>query len=88
MRLSIRSYVKGAPRQALFYLGLILIVMGLIFNKWIIEATIVPDGDIESSATVAMVAMIEAATVILGVYLAIIVSGVRFFVHCLHPCRS
>ena len=71
MRLSTRSYVKGAPRQALFYLGLILIVMGLIFNKWIIEATIVPDGQIESSATVAMIAMIQAATVILGVYLAI-----------------
>ena len=71
MKQSVQSYMRDVPQQVSLYLGFLLIIMGLAFNMWLIEPSIVPDGQIESSATVAMVAMIQAATVILGVYLAI-----------------
>ena len=53
------------------YLGAALIAVGILFNKSLIEATIIPDGQIDLPGYVALIYVFQLLTIAAGIYLLI-----------------
>lgn len=51
------------------YFGILLIVVGIFFNKWAIELLFLPDGDIESISTNIVIALIQLSAISTGLYI-------------------
>jgi lysophospholipase L1-like esterase len=51
------------------YLGAVLIVIGILFNKFFIEATFVSDGQIELPGYIALIYAFQLLTITTGIYL-------------------
>ncbi len=50
-------------------LGVLLIVFGILFNKWILEFLLSQDQQIESSLALTIIGSVELVAVLLGIYL-------------------
>ena len=53
------------------YVGLLLIGLGVVLNKWVVEFVFSPDGSIGSSRTVLAIIIVQLALIGLGVYVLI-----------------
>jgi hypothetical protein len=53
------------------YVGIVLIALGILFNKWLIEITIVPDSNLESGQLNFIVLAIQLTAISVGAYLVI-----------------
>jgi len=58
-------------RKKAFYLGFILIALGILCNKWVLEITIVPDKAIEFFPYVLLIYVFQVIILISGLYLII-----------------
>jgi lysophospholipase L1-like esterase len=67
--------VSGKPSA---YLGAALVAIGLIFNKWFIEATLTPDGRIELPAYVATIYFFQLLVIAFGAFLLIKRPSIKF----------
>ncbi len=61
--------MQFAPHKAPLYLGSLLVVMGLLFNRWLIETVFVADHTIDSSRSLFFIAACQAAMIGLGALL-------------------
>lgn len=68
--MDIKTDKERRERRAI-YLGIILIASGIIFNKWFIEITIVPDRAIESLRLIIVIAIFEVIAIVLGAFFLI-----------------
>jgi len=53
------------------YLGVALIVVGILFNRWLIEATLISDHRIESHAYIVAIYVFQLLTIAIGAWLLI-----------------
>jgi len=54
-------------RRTRIWIGAFLVGAGLLFNKWILEATLIPDGRIGSQLFIAGIVAVQVALVAAGI---------------------
>ena len=62
---------KGLSGKRSAYLGAVLIAIGILFNKWFIEATLISDHRIEARGFIAAIYAFQLLSVVLGAWLLI-----------------
>jgi len=62
---------KGLSGKRSAYLGAVLIAIGILFNKWFIEATLISDHRIEAGGFIAAIYAFQLLSVVLGAWLLI-----------------
>lgn len=62
---------RSIRSKASRYLGVILLAVGILCNRWILENTIVPDGSIASPPYVLSIYILQIMTLLAGLYLTI-----------------
>jgi lysophospholipase L1-like esterase len=62
---------KGISAKRSAYLGAALIAIGILFNKWFIEATLISDHRIEARGFIAAIYAFELLSVVVGAWLLI-----------------
>ena len=63
--------MKKVGNKKSVYLGILLVLMGVLFNKWFIELTIVVDKDIDSPEFLTVIVAIEVIFILVGMFLLI-----------------
>ena len=58
-------------KQKAFYIGILLVTIGILFNKWFIEKIISPDQHIESYRAIIFIVGIQALAIVLGGFLLV-----------------
>jgi lysophospholipase L1-like esterase len=61
--------MNKTERKTSYYLGIILIASGILFNKWFIEFTLVPDKNIETSSYDFIIVLFQILSIGFGAYL-------------------
>src|SRR6185503_20469792 len=62
---------KGISGKGSAYLGAALIAIGILFNKWFIEATLISDHRIEARGFIAVIYAFQLLSVVVGAWLVL-----------------
>ncbi|MCH7745367.1 MAG: hypothetical protein IIC84_04755, partial [Chloroflexi bacterium] len=63
--------MRKIGNRGAIYIGVVSIILGVLFNKWLMETALVSDNQIESPEFIAIIFMFQAVAIGLGAYLLV-----------------